>query len=95
MPYIKQKARDSLEPEFSDFIMKFNELCDNTDQPSNAMFNYVVFRLLRQTEREDERMSYTKMSSAMAGVNDAVEEFRRRFLNPLEDVIRESRGDVV
>ncbi len=91
MPYIRQEARNSLEPEFTAFIEKFGRMLDIEDHP-NALYNYTVFRFLRLTE--EKYISYPRMSGAMAGVNDSVEEFRRRFVNTLEDEIRKSRGDV-
>ena len=91
MPYIKQGARDAFEPELEKLRRKVcNAIVLLEDPPISAVFNYIAFSLLRLLPN-----SYREMSAGMAGLNDAIEEYRRRFMNPLEDDRRRANGDIV
>ena len=91
MPYIKQELRDVFEPELEKLCRKMGNTILDSDTPSiSAMFNYIAFSLLRLLPN-----SYREMSAGMAGLNDAIEEYRRRFMNPLEDERRRANGDIV
>ena len=88
MPYIKQGLRDELEPELEKLCRKVGYML--VGEPSiSATFNYIAFSLLRLLP-----ISYREMSAGMAGLNDAIEEYRRRFMNPLEDNRRRANGDI-
>ena len=91
MPYIKQEARDVLEPELEKLCRKVgNTIVLAGNPPISSVFNYIAFSLLRLLPN-----SYREMSAGMAGLNDAIEEYRRRFMNPLEDERRRANGDIV
>lgn len=90
MPYIKQEARAQFEPELDALCVKIrNRMAVAIHLPTSAMFNYIAFKLLGLLLD-----SYPEMSAGMAGFNDAVEEFRRRHMNPLEDARRRENGDI-
>ena len=89
MPYIKQELRDVFEPELEKLCRKAGHMLDG-DPSISAVFNYIAFSLLRLLPN-----SYREMSAGMAGLNDAIEEYRRRFMNPLEDDRRRANGDIV
>lgn len=89
MPYIKQVDREGFEPALEALCEIVRNRLTFGNVPPIAMFNYIAFKLLRLLPE-----SYTNMSAGMAGFNDAVEEYRRRFMNPLEDLRREENGDV-
>jgi hypothetical protein len=85
MPYIKQEARDHLDP----FIDK---LIDEIDYTNMGEINYIITRLCDALVRGDVR--YGKINSLIGVLECAKLELYRRVAAPYENEKIDENGDV-
>ena len=87
MPYINEAARRRLEGrryvDSAPWLLNVGDL------------TWILFKLAKDYGIETvEEQSYQRHAEVIAALDNAKEEYRRRFLNPYEDKKREANGDV-
>jgi hypothetical protein len=94
MPYIPKFDRLKYDLLIEQLAKILNGSDDN-DQLSGDM-NYILFRLamlLTHSETDGQRR-YARMAVVLSAMNEAGEEFRRRFMGPYENEAIGKNGDV-
>ena len=93
MPYIKKGARVRLNFYISEVVnqLKFVQP-DVLKRP--GLTNYVVTRIVTRTLKPEDGWSYHSISRAIAVLNDAATEMRRRLMDVREDDAIKENGDI-
>ncbi len=94
MPYISKSDRFKYDSMIEGLAKILNDSDDN-DQLSGDM-NYILFRLamLLTHEPTGGKRKYARMAVVLSAMNEAGEEFRRRFMGPYENEAIDKNGDV-
>lgn len=87
MPYIKQEKRDELK-NILDQIERLSLI-----EIGPGELNFLITKLIHQYV-EDNNISYKILNDIIGALDNAKEEFRRRVINPYEDLKIVENGDV-
>lgn len=85
MPYIDKKDRDKYK-----YILQALEI---EPPETKGELNYLISMMMLIYVRENGE-NYQNLSDSIGAAIDAAEEFRRRRMNPYEDLKIESNGDL-
>ena len=94
MPYIKKDRRTVLDPYIDELLYNLWGHSDEVDDisPELGEINYIVSKILWHCW--EYRKNYGRAAMLIGTVNCAIEEFRRRVLNPYEDDKIQIEGDI-
>lgn len=92
MPYIKQSDRAHLNCDIDSIIYDLNNLAplDKRYGP----INYTISRIVASALKPKEGWSYHSISRALAVLQDAHDEMRRRLMDKREDQVIKINGDL-
>jgi hypothetical protein len=92
MPYITSPFRLHLDPVIDEITSRLRE--HFAWEVRHGATNYVISRIVAETLKPDAGWGYSSLSRAVAVLEDAAAEMRRRLLDPYEDAARERNGDL-
>ncbi|GMU26223.1 MAG: hypothetical protein AMXMBFR16_11280 [Candidatus Uhrbacteria bacterium] len=93
MPYINPASRRELDPKIDDLVDQLFRTSGENPVPKGNV-NYVVTRIALQALEPRGGWTYTSLSDAVAALQDAADEIKRRLLGPYEDTCIERNGDL-
>lgn len=92
MPYIKKALREPIDEKLDPLIERLNEMLTYIDgKDLAACLTYIVFKLIRRYYENGKW--YDKMDAEKVCAS-AIDEFKRRFLHPYEEMKIAEHGDV-
>ena len=92
MPYIKPEKKVALSIPLISMVSGLIRGFSLDDRYGAA--NYIVTRIIAHSLKPSEGWSYISLSRAIAVLEDAAHEMRRRLLDPYEDAARKKNGDL-
>ncbi len=93
MPYIKKYDRANLNSYINEVVYQLKWMQpDILKRPGPT--NYVITRVVARALKPDDGWSYHSISRAIAVLNDAATEMRRRLMDVREDDAIKENGDI-
>ena len=92
MPYIASPFRPHLDPAIDEIVSSLRGHFSFDVRHGAA--NYVISRIIARSLKPDAGWGYSSLSRAVAVLEDAAAEMRRRLFDPYEDAARINNGDL-